>query len=162
MYTFVNSVFQFQSFSQYRSKLLKKGEDEVGTLRANTKVLHFVDMVFSCQCVTLTDGHSVCIIQKQKEIGLMKPAPVINLWVSEHDKYIMLFLLQLPVFTLYTFCMRYMCSVLQKCRRPAFSPATHFPKSRLLYHAKLKMISHLKHHIIILYNRMSYDNNYKF
>ncbi|XP_068760518.1 eukaryotic translation initiation factor 3 subunit L-like [Montipora capricornis] len=31
-------IYQFQSFSQYRSKLLKKGEDEVGTLRANTKI----------------------------------------------------------------------------------------------------------------------------
>ena len=31
---------QFQSFSQYRSKLLKKGEDEVATLRANTKVFN--------------------------------------------------------------------------------------------------------------------------
>ena len=34
----VCGTFQFQSFSQYRSKLLKKGEDEVATLRANTKV----------------------------------------------------------------------------------------------------------------------------
>ncbi|XP_015749669.1 PREDICTED: eukaryotic translation initiation factor 3 subunit L-like, partial [Acropora digitifera] len=31
-------IYQFQSFSQYRSKLLKKGEDEVATLRANTKI----------------------------------------------------------------------------------------------------------------------------
>ncbi|RMX54951.1 hypothetical protein pdam_00012709 [Pocillopora damicornis] len=31
-------IYQFQAFSQYRSKLLKKGEDEVGTLRANTKI----------------------------------------------------------------------------------------------------------------------------
>ena len=36
----VCGTFQFQSFSQYRSKLLKKGEDEVATLRANTKVFN--------------------------------------------------------------------------------------------------------------------------
>ena len=30
--------FQFQAFSQYRSKLLKKGDDEVEILKANTKV----------------------------------------------------------------------------------------------------------------------------
>ena len=30
--------FQFQAFSQYRSKLLKKGKDEVEILRENTKV----------------------------------------------------------------------------------------------------------------------------
>ena len=30
--------FQFQAFSQYQSKLLKKGDDEVEILRANTKV----------------------------------------------------------------------------------------------------------------------------
>lgn len=34
-------IYQFQAFSQYRSKLLKKGEDEVGTLRANTKVVGY-------------------------------------------------------------------------------------------------------------------------
>ena len=40
MYFLFVVCVQFQSFSQYRSKLLKKGEDEVATLRANTKVFN--------------------------------------------------------------------------------------------------------------------------
>ena len=45
--------FQFQAFSQYRSKLLKKGEYKVETLRANTKVCKVKECIEKCRYITV-------------------------------------------------------------------------------------------------------------
>ena len=49
--------FQFQAFSQYRSKLLKKGEDEVETLRANTKIGEVKECIEKCRYITVKYSH---------------------------------------------------------------------------------------------------------
>ena len=49
--------FQFQAFRQYRLKLLKKGGDEVGTLRANTKVCKVKECIEKCRYITVKYSH---------------------------------------------------------------------------------------------------------
>ena len=49
--------FQFQAFSQYQSKLLKKGEEEVETLRANTKVCKVKECIEKCRYITVKYSH---------------------------------------------------------------------------------------------------------